>query len=259
MMSLPLNSISVSILSSPKYLRVLFKKCVTSYGGDLRDLVPKESQAPSRSPCSNGHCPQDVDAHLSPWLDRVSHPKDASFVGKDVHCDDADDASCTVNSRGIQRVIPTQPEHAKVAQHEGQATKDAHNDRGPGRVHVAPAALGHHARKGAIQGHEIAPLFLQDPAVEEENGETASTAAQDGVDDDPGHGVRVSGPGNGQLRAAVEGQKAKDENESTQSSKRHRVAWHVHRLAIGIKSALSVISVIIGNSIKCFILLTVDP
>ena len=67
--------------------------------------------------------------------------------------------------------------------------------------------------------------MLPQQLEEEEDGEAAAAAAEDGVDGGLGHGLGVAVAGDGQLRTAVEGEEAEQEDEAAQTGQRDGVAY----------------------------------
>ena len=73
----------------------------------------------------------------------------------------------------------------------------------------------HHASQSPVESHQEAPWLREEDLVNEEDSQASSGGAQDGVHDDHGYNAAVTRPGDTSLGAAVESQKAKDEDEAS--------------------------------------------
>ena len=93
--------------------------------------------------------------------------------------------------------------------------------------------LRHHTPKDPVEREEAAPLAAGGRhLVDDEDDEAAGGAAEHGGEDGGGDGVGVAVLGYGQLRAAVEGDEAEEEDEATEGGERHRVARHLQGTAV---------------------------
>ena len=103
-------------------------------------------------------------------------------------------------------------------------------------VYVSIPHLSHHSSERPVDGEEAAPPARVKGLVDGEHHEAAGRAAQHSGKDGGGDGVGVAVRGDGELRAAVEGHEAEEEDEAPERGERHRVAGHLVGFAIGVES-----------------------